>query len=239
MHSKAPILLCALLACAGGAAVLVMSSRPEHDSTSNAPAVTRDEAAPSLERSPGRDAVEDPGAERSLVEPATAPSPPAVSPGAPPETVLAREVRGDDPESQVISEGPLVNGKREGDWISISPEGTIWSRCTYKNGLLDGHSILWDSEGRLQTDTQYKGGKPDGLAIGWHSNGNKAFEINWVAGVENGPWKQWYDTGQPKDEGTMKAGQPDGKYVFYRADGSIDASRSGVYSNGKKIAELP
>ncbi len=150
-----------------------------------------------------------------------------------------KEVLGENPETQHIEEGNLLNGKREGEWLSLFPGGAIWSRCTYKDDLLEGHARYWDDQGRLQTDTEYKGGKPDGLAIGWHTNGSKAFEINWSNGVEEGPWTLWYESGQLRGEGNRKAGKLDGTCTYYLPDGSIDSHSSGIFSMGKKTSDLP
>ncbi len=133
----------------------------------------------------------------------------------------------------------MLNGKKTGEWLTLYPEGAVWSRCNYKDGLLDGHVINWDEDARLQTDSVYKAGKLDGLTIAWHTNGQKALETTWRSGVEEGPWKEWNASGQLLGEGNNRAGRLDGKIIRYRDDGSIDASRSGVYSMGNKIADLP
>ena len=155
---------------------------------------------------------------------------------------VARHVRervGDDPETQTIEEGRLVDGKREGRWRTLRPGGEIWSESEYKNGVLDGPSVVWSGSGWKESDTEYKGGRMDGRLVAWHPNGQKACEYLWEKGVREGAWREWRADGSLSAEGHSSANEYDGRCVFYRADGTADPVHSGLYAHGKKVAELP
>lgn len=52
-------------------------------------------------------------------------------------------------------QGTLVNGKREGLWLTYSPEGNLWFKKTYVNGIIDGISFMYHLNGLLRSKSLY------------------------------------------------------------------------------------
>ena len=71
----------------------------------------------------------------------------------------------------LMMEGPILNGQREGDWISYFPDGKVQSTGVYKEGLRIGKSMVYHQNGRLWMD-------------GWYVNDHKCGE--WIFYDEQG-----------------------------------------------------
>ena len=52
-------------------------------------------------------------------------------------------------------QGKMVNGKREGLWLTYSPEGNLWFKKNYVNGIIDGISYMYHMNGRLRSKSIY------------------------------------------------------------------------------------
>jgi len=52
-------------------------------------------------------------------------------------------------------EGKMVNGKREGLWLTYSPDGNLWFKKTYINGIIDGISYMYHMNGQLRSKSNY------------------------------------------------------------------------------------
>ena len=52
-------------------------------------------------------------------------------------------------------QGKMVNGKREGLWLTYSPEGNLWFKKTYVNGIIDGISFMYHMNGQLRSKSLY------------------------------------------------------------------------------------
>ena len=111
-------------------------------------------------------------------------------------------------------QGSLVNGKREGPWVTYKSDGRLWMKSSYKNGKQEGHwEEYWTSTGQLSQRGHFKDGKQEGL-----------FDFYW-------------EDGRPRAKGRFRNGKFEGSWVFYKEDGSIDKSMTGVYKNDKKISD--
>ena len=69
---------------------------------------------------------------------------------------------------QLRMEGPMKDGKRQGEWKAYLRDGRPWSIGGFKDGKMDGPSTVYRENGNLR----YKG--------------------NFKDGVHSGHWK-WYD----------------------------------------------
>ena len=52
-------------------------------------------------------------------------------------------------------QGKMVNGKREGLWLTYSPDGNLWFKKTYVNGIIDGISCMYHKNGQLRSKSLY------------------------------------------------------------------------------------
>ena len=55
-------------------------------------------------------------------------------------------------------QGRMVDGKREGLWLTYSPEGVLWFKKTYVNGIIDGVSFMYHMNGQLRSKSLYNMG---------------------------------------------------------------------------------
>lgn len=148
------------------------------------------------------------------------------------------ELTGDDPRARVLSNGTLLNGKKEGVWRVFGPDGTLWIEHRFRNGQLEGVSTTWDSSGRQQEDAEYHGDRLDGTTRGWFTDGVEAYSYSFRDGVRDGVWTEWYENGHLRAEGTSRRGAYDGRCVFYEQDGSVDVKTSGFYKAGHRVGSL-
>ena len=49
--------------------------------------------------------------------------------------------------------------------------------------------------------------------------------------------REWYPDGRPASEGTYEDGQRNGRWTFWREDGTVDPERSGLYQGGRRVGE--
>lgn len=52
-------------------------------------------------------------------------------------------------------QGKMVNGKREGLWLTYSLEGNLWFKNNYVNGIIDGMSFMYHKNGQLRSKSLY------------------------------------------------------------------------------------
>ena len=52
-------------------------------------------------------------------------------------------------------QGKMINGKREGLWLTYSPDGNLWFKKTYVNGIIDGISFMYHKNGQLRSKSIY------------------------------------------------------------------------------------
>ena len=52
-------------------------------------------------------------------------------------------------------QGKMVNGKREGLWLTYSPEGNLWFKKTYVKGIINGISFMYHMNGQLRSKSLY------------------------------------------------------------------------------------
>lgn len=152
---------------------------------------------------------------------------------------FTQERTGEEPGSEVIEEGMVLNGQRHGVWRSKFADGTLWIQYQYKHGELDGHVITHGPDGNLQADDQYKEGKLSGMSIGWHSNGRIAYEFHYLDGIREGPWTEWRADGKLKAQGESRRDRFEGRCSWFRENGDLDTKMSGRYENGKRVGDLP
>lgn len=99
---------------------------------------------------------------------------------------------------QKVSEGKLVNSKKEGTWTFYYTNGVVESTVEYKDNEKNG------------TETFY------------HYNGKKKNEKNYINGKMDGYYRAWYRSGIPEAEGYMVEDEQVGQWIFYHENGKVD-----------------
>ena len=73
---------------------------------------------------------------------------------------------------QVKMEGPMKNGKREGEWTAYFRDGRVQSHGYFKNGERTGAATVYYSNGNLLSEGFYKEGKHSGHWKWYDEQGN-------------------------------------------------------------------
>jgi len=71
----------------------------------------------------------------------------------------------------------------------------------------------------------------------WPS-GSPREEAMYSNGLRDGLCQRWHVDGELRATGEYKSGQMVDEWRFYDQDGALDASRSGVYVDGKRVGPL-
>jgi hypothetical protein len=67
----------------------------------------------------------------------------------------------------------------------------------------------------------------------YYASGKLRTEVTYAAGRKEGPSRQFRSDGTLEAEGGFRDSRMEGRWTFWREDGSIDLSRSGVYVGGE------
>lgn len=83
---------------------------------------------------------------------------------------------------QVFMEGELLEGVRQGKWISWYENGRVWSTAEYKNGKNHGSNNVYYDNGQLRYNKEYDMGTPNGLWKFYCPEGNLLGEVMYNQG---------------------------------------------------------
>lgn len=151
------------------------------------------------------------------------------------------QLRGEDGE--LLAEGELSLGRREGTWrefgegevlvselsyrggrehgeaLSYDPLGKVIARGRWEQGRKSGTWQSWSSEGQLLELAVYEAGRKDGLASKWWPTGQMQEEAAWNLGLQHGGYRRWYPNGQLAEQGEFFRGHRVGAWGRWSADG--------------------
>ena len=139
----------------------------------------------------------------------------------------------------LVQEGEFQDGVRVGTWTWRRVEGSLEKREDYVAGELHGHAIEFDESERTIADREYVGGVAHGTHREFWPSGGLKSETDYVGGKPDGAARRFYESGQKESEGTLKAGTKEGPWTFWKLDGSLDATQSGVYRAGVRVSGSP
>ncbi len=74
-------------------------------------------------------------------------------------------------DGNILKEGGIKNGNRDGAWKSFHRDGTLWSEGDFKDGIREG------------------------VTIAYHPNGNKKYHGFFTNGTKSGIWKFYDENG--------------------------------------------
>lgn len=152
------------------------------------------------------------------------------------------EERGEN--GNVIAEGVIELGRREGLWREFFEDGELRRSLTYQGGIEHGplreyesggtriangsysHGARhggwkeWHPNGEQSRSAVYVGGRLDGLEIRWWPNGQRSRETHWIHGLRHGLERDWHENGQLAIEQRFARGAVEGEARRWDSEGN-------------------
>ncbi len=140
-----------------------------------------------------------------------------------------------DPKGAILEEGILINGAKNGAWITYHPnkDKAIKTLANYVNNELNGVFLTFSDRGQIETLTTYANGTYDGNFAKFRF-GNMEESATYVNGKMEGLYKKFYQTRKIQMEAEYKNGVQDGFYKYYDEQGNVVMEYQ--YKNGEKVA---
>jgi hypothetical protein len=130
--------------------------------------------------------------------------------------------------------GNLINGKRDGEWITYFVNGQLAAVENYRNDTLHGRQIHYSPQGFYKLRANYKMGiKVDSFYL-YNSNGQvNIIDYRDSTGTPQGQLRTYDTNGQMIQTGQYKDGEFDGEFrTFYRT-GQLETIK--YFTRGKRI----
>lgn len=217
------------------AAWLVASNDHEHGRTLSPRPSVRIEPPP-RSPSPASSNLDDRGGAR--VEGGAQPAVPSPVPAQPVRERMASRGGLDDEDSPSYpSFGSEIDGRRQGPWRTYDEFGVLLSEVNYVDNLKEGPAREWFESGMPLSSGHYSRDRHDGDYESYHHNGQILSRGQFSMGRKHGTWTQYSAAGALTSELSYELGELSGPCRYY-ANGQLDPVQSGVYANGKKVAEL-
>ena len=149
-------------------------------------------------------------------------------------------------KSKPISDGKLINGRKDGLWKIYDKNGILREYNSYKNDTLNGQQVTFDEKGKIYTKAHRKMGIFVDSFLLYYDNGQIRNEA-WFnsVGREQGVYKIYHKNGQLSEIGYSVNGEPEGKVKGYDENGNLEyveycrsklKERSVTYFNKKGMA---
>lgn len=140
-----------------------------------------------------------------------------------------------DPKGAILEEGILINGAKNGSWITYYPnkDKAIQTMANYVNNELNGVFLTFSDRGQIETLTTYANGQYDGNFAKFRF-GNLEESATYINGKLEGLYKKFYQTRKIQMEAEYKNGVQDGFYKYYDEEGNVVMEYQ--YKNGEKVA---
>ena len=121
-----------------------------------------------------------------------------------------------DPAGMVLEEGILINGAKNGSWITYYPdkEKVIKTLANYVNNELNGVYLTFSNRGQVETLTTYANGVYDGNFAKFRF-GNLEESATYVNGELHGLYKKYYQNRNIQMEAHYKNGKQHGLYRYF------------------------
>ena len=101
--------------------------------------------------------------------------------------------------------------------------GMLWGKISYKHGIINGSVEEFHENGTLWIKSLYNNGRMV-FYEEYNSKGKREFKGNFNSkkpGLKEGLWKTFYDDFNISSEGNYLSGKKDGKWSFYRKNGTL------------------
>lgn len=135
---------------------------------------------------------------------------------------------------QIMEEGFVQNGLKEGVWITYDQDRGIKSLTSYLNGNLNGVYLEFNRQLHLVAHSNYVNNQLHGTSTKYKFG--RPLEIqNYKDGKLHGFFRQYHeDTGKMQLEAEYKDGLQDGIMRYFNANEEVIMEY--VYKNGQKIS---
>ena len=153
-----------------------------------------------------------------------------------------------DEIEQYFDINQIIDGKKDGLWISYYPNGQLKSETFYQNGKQEGLQREWHDNGQLMTEYFYQNGKREGADRTWYENGQLKSEYIFQNGKWKGFQRKWHNNGQLMSEYFYKNGKQEGAdrtwyyygllwvEKFYK-NGKLEGFQRKWFNNGELMSE--
>lgn len=140
-----------------------------------------------------------------------------------------------DANQNVIEEGFIQNGLKQGLWITYESDGEFpITMINYIDGMANGIYLEFNERGQVKLKANYKDNKLHG-AWGKYRFGRAEETANYKGGQLDGIYKVYYQRdGKIQSETSYKDGVQDGPYRFYNEEGQVTLEY--IYKNGEKVS---
>jgi hypothetical protein len=129
---------------------------------------------------------------------------------------------------------------------SLWPSGQLRTSGSWLSGKRIGVHRHWYENGQPLSVETWEGDKGrHGPAVCYHSNGAIASEGSYDCGYATGLWRTYLEGSQLESQGHFEVivrngeivgQQMVGHWVFWSFDGSIDATKTGLYEKGRRVS---
>jgi len=110
-------------------------------------------------------------------------------------------------DNRVKTMTSYVNGKKNGVHMELNNRGQVELQCHYTDDIFDGLWSKFKFGSRKEKEVNYKMGKFDGVYKEYHTNGKLQKEVHYTDGVQDGPFRQYNDQEQLIMEYEYKNGE--------------------------------
>lgn len=140
-----------------------------------------------------------------------------------------------DASGNIIEEGYVSNGKRNGVWMTYyegDNAGKIKTLAAYSDGILSGPYLEFSNRGQIETEVNYANNMYNGR-FATYKFGRMTKEVNYVDNELHGPTREFNNKGDVQKEINYKDGKQHGLMRYYNEEGDVIVEYE--YDNGKKI----
>ena len=119
-------------------------------------------------------------------------------------------------KGKAISEGKMVDRKREGKWVYYHQQSdSIMMSEVYKNDKLNGLQKTYFPNGSLAEKTEYLKGEKHGESFIYTEKGQITKHLNYKNGELHGPAVYYKPSGEKIMEGNYEEGKKAGNWKYY------------------------
>lgn len=142
-----------------------------------------------------------------------------------------------------VDEGSYEAGKKNGEWVTTSPDGVVRSRVTFAMGVPKGKATYYFPDGSIMETGTWNVDHWEGEYERFYANGNKSCSFSYDAkGQRVGVQTYFHENGQKMFEGRWEAGRISGALSIFNEEGRKIMERnydaSGKYQGSQQV-DLP